>query len=433
METEELTTGSRIGKKAGLHYAWAVCLGGALLFYCTSGLGVNVFSLYQPFFISHFGFSYTQASTILVLRNLFSFIGMSLSGLYYSKLSMRKGMALAGALNAFSYVLFGLSGSYTAICFSAAVLGISYGLGTMIPVAMVLKKWFHKRLATAYGICTAASGLSTIGIPSLLTAIITRCNLKTAFFAEAGIIFTMSLLCFLLVRSTPEEMGLKPFGAEEEEDPDRRMEEPEKPGEKKKKHLHYTYRPIGEKDWFLLFPMMLFLAAMTSVAYSNLSLLASTNGISAETIALGLSVSGMVLMGTKFLYGFLCDQYSAFHANNLFTVIVMAGLILCCMIRGSELRMMAAFILFSAGASMTSVGPAAWMKDLSSSEDFDRYNRRIQMGYSIGGMVFSVVPGMLADRFHGSYIPAYIFFIGCTVITMVIIQGFYLSRRRKPV
>lgn len=44
------------------HYAWMVCLGSALVLFSTIGLGVNVFTIYQPEIILANGFSNAQGS-----------------------------------------------------------------------------------------------------------------------------------------------------------------------------------------------------------------------------------------------------------------------------------------------------------------------------------------------------------------------------------
>ena len=44
------------------HRAWLVCLGGALAMFAVMGLGVNVFSIYQPEIIRLNGFTDAQGS-----------------------------------------------------------------------------------------------------------------------------------------------------------------------------------------------------------------------------------------------------------------------------------------------------------------------------------------------------------------------------------
>lgn len=53
------------------HYAWMVCLGSALVLFSTIGLGVNVFTIYQPEIILANGFSNAQGSWITTTRSLF--------------------------------------------------------------------------------------------------------------------------------------------------------------------------------------------------------------------------------------------------------------------------------------------------------------------------------------------------------------------------
>ena len=53
------------------HYAWFVCLGGALSLFTVMGLGVNIFSIYQPEIIALNGFTNAQGSWITTTRSLF--------------------------------------------------------------------------------------------------------------------------------------------------------------------------------------------------------------------------------------------------------------------------------------------------------------------------------------------------------------------------
>ena len=55
------------------HYAWIICLGGALSLFAVMGMGINVFSVYQPYIIQLNGFSNAQGSWITTTRSLFSF------------------------------------------------------------------------------------------------------------------------------------------------------------------------------------------------------------------------------------------------------------------------------------------------------------------------------------------------------------------------
>ncbi|MCI7159238.1 MAG: hypothetical protein MR999_07525, partial [Flintibacter sp.] len=54
------------------HRAWAVCLGCSLALFTVMGLGVNVFTIYQPWIIQVHQFSNAQGSWITTVRSLFA-------------------------------------------------------------------------------------------------------------------------------------------------------------------------------------------------------------------------------------------------------------------------------------------------------------------------------------------------------------------------
>ena len=53
---------------------------------------------------------------------------------------------------------------------------------------------------------------------------------------------------------------------------------------------------------------------------------------------------------------------------------------------------------------------SVWAGDMASPDRFPVVVRRLQVIYAGGALAFASVPGILADRFGGSYIPAYVLF-----------------------
>ena len=393
-----------------LHYGWAVCAGCALLLFCTSGLSVNAFTIYQPYILTQNGFTNAQSSMLVTVRSLFGFGAMLLTGRYYRILSLRAGMGLAGLMIVAGFFLFGAAGSYGMYLLAAAVVGLGYGFGTMIPVSIAMERWFIEKRATAVGLCSAVTGLSTLGIPSLLTWLIERFGLGAAFRMEGIAIAVLVLMSFLLIRSRPADMGLSPYGS----------------WENVEHHGFDTHgRTLSRRDWALLIPMLLCVGAFTSVGYSHITVLARGEGVSSQTIALAVTVSGVTLMLGKFCYGLIEEKLSTWQTNCIFGGILTAGLLLCCVFRGNTALLMLAMIVYGLGLPLGTVGLTAWAGDLSAPEQYDDTIRRFQVGYAAGGLAFSTLPGLLADRFGGSYVPAYIFFTACAVFSVFAIQLIY--------
>lgn len=393
-----------------LHYGWLVCAGCALLLFCTSGLCVNAFTIYQPYILRQNGFTNAQSSLIVTVRSLFGFGAMLLSGIYYKKLSLRAGMGVAGGLVALAFFLFGGARSFAAYLGAAACAGVGYGLGTMIPVSVAMERWFIEKRTTAVGLCSAVTGLSTLGLPTLLTHLIERRGMAFTFRAEAAAIALLALMSFLLIRSRPSDVGLEPYGSWDSVGHD--------------KALRRGGR-LTRGHWLLLVPMLLCVGGFTSVGYSHLTVLAQSEGFQPHTIALAITISGVALMVSKFGYGWLTERLTARRTNWIFGALLTAGLVLCCVTRGSAVMLFAAMIVLGFGLPLGTVGLTAWAGDLSRPEEYDDTIRRFQTCYAAGGMVFSTMPGLLADAFGGSYVPAYIVFAAFAVFVTLAIGWTY--------
>lgn len=393
-----------------IHFAWYVCIGCALLLFCTSGLTVNAFTIYQPYILRQGGLTNAQSSMLITVRSLFSFLGMLLTGWYYRKLSLRIGMLLSGLTVALSFFVYGLARSYGAYVLAAAITGIGYGFGTMIPVAITLEHWFLKEQTLAIGICSAVTGLSTLGIPSLLTACIEDFGLAATFLGESTVIVALTLISFLLVRDRPGDIGMQPFGYGEHV-------------EQSETSRHES--GLKRADWILVVPMLLLLGGFTSVGYSHLTVHLNALGYQPTVTALAITVSGVALMAGKTGYGVVSDRIGNYRTNWLFGVILLIGLTLCCAMGNRLPLMFAAMCAYGIGLGLTTVGLTAWVGDWSREDQYDDNTRRFQLGYSGGALVFSALPGILADRAGGSYIPAYFFFLLSAVAVIGITQWIY--------
>ena len=140
-----------------IHYAWWVCVGCALLIYCTAGLAVNAYTIYQPFILRENGFSNAQSSLLITVRSLAAFLSSMLAERVYRLFTLRVSMALAGLASALGFVVYSLSDSYAGYCAASALIGVGFGIGTMTPIAVLLGRWFVKDRLLAASICSAAT------------------------------------------------------------------------------------------------------------------------------------------------------------------------------------------------------------------------------------------------------------------------------------
>ena len=395
------------------NYAWIICAGCSILLFCTSGLAINAFAVYQPYILQLNGFTNSQSSLIITCRNLFSFGAMLLVNKYYKLLGMRKGMTIAGLLTVSSFLIFAFAKSHAAYCLAGAVMGIAYGFGTMIPIAILIGRWFNAKKGTALGICTALTGLSTIGIPSLIASSIDSRGLKFTFLFEALIVFLLVIICAALLRDSPEKSGMKKYGTDE-----------------KDSGRNYG-SGLTKTDYAVILPVLLFIGAAMNVSYSHISVLMSGEGVDSKKAALAISVSGVSLMLGKLAYGRISDTLGGKKSNYIFAPVFFAGLVLCCFIKSGLTVLFAAMILFSFGMSYMSVGLSSWCAELSDEKNYPKNIQFFQVGYSAGSLLFSALPGIIADKCGGSYVPAFVMFLILALLLTTGIQFVFIRHERR--
>ena len=127
------------------HYAWIICLGGALSLFAVMGMGINVFSVYQPYIIQLNGFSNAQGSWITTTRSLFTLAAMLTVNQLCARIGLRLVMTLGVVLLALSCFCFGLADSFPLYCAAGALTGLAYGYGGMVPLSLAVGHWFRDR------------------------------------------------------------------------------------------------------------------------------------------------------------------------------------------------------------------------------------------------------------------------------------------------
>ena len=396
-----------------MHYAWWVCVGCALLLFCTAGLAINVFTIYQPFILRENGFTNAQASLLITVRSLASFFASMLVERFYRTFSLRAGMALAGLTSALGYVVYGATRSYAGYCCASALVGVGFGIGSTTPVALLIERWFVKDRMLAVSACSAVTGLSTFGVPSLLTAIIQRQGLRTAFLLEGAVIAGLMLLSFALLRDDPGRMGLTRYG------------EGEAVASRQRAHGSVV---LDRRDRRVLAPMTIAAGALTSVGYSHLGVYMHSLGYPPEAIAVAITISGLALMLGKLLFGALAERIGNRRTILTFGAVLLAGLLLCCLAQYGLAVLYAAMAAYGAGLSLTTVGFTACAADWSVADHFRGTVEQFQIGYFAGALAFSPVPGLIADRAGGAYLPTFVLFLACGAYVVLAIA---LTYRRK--
>lgn len=391
-----------------LHRAWLVCAGATLLMFISTGMVVNSLTVYLPYILSEYGLTNAQGSLINTIRCLSSLASMFFVERYYNKVGLRMGTVLAMALCVLAYVLYGLAHSFPGFCLGAVAAGVGCSLGGIVAATIAVDTWFSGSRGTAMGICTAGSGLAMVVLPPVLTKILEVSGVSAAFLAEAAMMAVLSVFVLLIFRKdSPAAAGLSPYG--------------EAAGEKIQEH---SGAGLPHGYFLALLVAMAFVGSVGGPGFNHLPVFYTSAGYDSMTVAFGMSLIGFVLVVGKCLYGVITDHIGGYRANYLFLGLLVLGFVLCCAASGQSWMLYAAQTCLGAGMCVCTVGLPVWAGDLADPAGHARTVQRFQTAYSIGALLFSPVPGMVADRW-GSYLPSYVIFTIQAAAILVILQLAY--------
>lgn len=393
------------------HYAWAVCLGCALSLFAIIGLGINIFSVYQPYIIAQNGFTNAQGSWITTVRSLFVLLAMLTVNQLCARFGLRRVITGGMVLMALSCLCFALAEHFFSYCLAAALTGLAYGYGGMVPLSLAIGRWFRDRRSFALGLASAGSGVSTIFAPALITRVIETRGMRAAFLLEGGVILALGAVVWLLVRTCPEEMGLEPYhlgGGSAPVPPPRPAPE-----------------GMTRTLWYALLLAAFLIGGPAGPGFSHLTVLYTSCGYDSMTVAALLSYLGFMICLGKIICGQAYDALGGWRGNFYTYGVLLFSLALCCMAPlGGRILPFAAMTAFGLGLPISAVPFAVWAADLTGDAGYDSSVRSFTVAYALGMLLFGPVPGMLADRF-GGYVPAYILFTALILLITAIVQYAY--------
>ena len=405
-------------KNQRTHYAWFILAGCALMYFTTTGLGCNNFAVYSPFILKTYGYSKTKVSLIGSFSSLASTLVILLTTKYYRKFSLKTGLLLSGFLMCLAYVTYGIAESYPVYLLGSVLRGTAYALGSMVPMSIMIERWFLSKRTLALSIISAASGLATVGVPSVITWMLQRFGMRFSFLASSAVFLLLYLISWLFLRNDPSELGLMPYQDKNGEEESESAEE------------EHIYRHLSE-FWWMILSLSVMVGTSAVTCYGNLSLLSSTEGYRPETVAIVVSASGAGMTVGKLMFGSAATKFGLKKASFMFGLTSVFGLLFCCLSSFGTVLLFAGAGLLGLSLSTLTVGSVAWVQDWAQPEDRADHLKVFQSMYNLGCMIFGILAGIMADLCGGSYIPFYAAAAVIAAYLVVIVQAAYRKQERR--
>jgi MFS family permease len=301
-------------KMKKVFYGWWIVLATNLI--CLLGYGTWLYSFgvfFKPM-ASEFGWTRAMTAGAYSLRSIEGGIASPIVGWAVDKYGSRIVIILGALVSGLSFVMMPL---VTSLVGFYVIYGItlSAGMSAMLylPAWTVIAKWFRRRLSLAMAFLSVGAGFGGLICAPAAAYLITHYGWRYAFVVLGVVIWIVVVPLAMVVKNSPEEMGLNPDG-----DPDLPNRAPGAPGSTESDSgtasqaaaspLDYTLRQALKSTVFWVLGLAFFFQGMAHSTITVHLVPALTDaGIPVETAAISIGLLTFVSIIGRLSFGFLGD------------------------------------------------------------------------------------------------------------------------------
>ena len=395
----------------------------AIMLMCGSSIGLLVNSN---------GVFYTPMATDLgILRGT-----VSLHGTFVSMATAFASLTVSSVVDRFGWkktlffgVFCGFLGTFL-MAFAKNILliyvfGIIRGVGSafysMVPMTMIVNKWFQEKKGLAVGLAAGTSGVIGALAAPVLASLIETNDWRYAFIIMSIFVVILALPILLIPYTyEPRDEGLLPYGFKKPEKSSKPLRQPSLENNRSTKIVFAALMLIGFLNTTTVFTSQHFPGYGESV------------GLSPETASFMLSAAMIGNLSGKFAFGALSELIGTVKTSlGMFVISIISTLMLIFLIH--PVTLIIGSLLFG---FLFSIGGVAL--PLLSTEFFDpvtgvKVYARVNFIASMGAAISVTLVGFIYD-FTGSFIPAFVMglvFNVINIIAILVAQKFHTNDESK--
>lgn len=372
------------------------------------------FGLFYRPLMDQFGWTAAEVALAPSTSSVTYILSVLPVSLAYKRLKLKPIILLGGLLMSSGLVLSSQVRTLWQLClFYGVVIGI--GSSTIwVPFTSTIMRWFTRKRGIAMGVALSGSGFGSLFISPMMAYIIATYGWQTAFLVAGTSTFMIMLSATLLMKSDPEEMGLKPYG--EDLGSESRTEQRRKHAE----YVHdFTLREATEKaEFWLVYVLWALSTVMISIYNQQIVLFAGTLGVSAIMASVALGMIGFSSILGRLTVGFLLDRIGLRRALALSYVLNLLAAILLMLAKNEYSLFGFAFIFgFSMGGRTTLEVPLA--TSLFGLTNLGAVLGFFETAFGVGGVIGPYLAGYVFD-ITGRYYELFLFCVFLSVLLFVI-------------
>lgn len=382
-------------KNKKVFYGWFVVAGCIILNAMGTGIFSSIMGLFFPSIVEEFGYSQAQVAGIVSIAIVGGLLATGVFSKLYSKYSAKKLVLIFGLLQGASYALMSQANSLTMMYVIGALMGIA-GMGaTALSAPMLITRWFDKNRGTAMGIAVAGAGLGPALMAPVVTSVISNSGHRIAFIVLGAIIAASMIVAFILIKDTPEEMGLKPFGQNEGD-----ISKSKDDTKTVKTEEAYSYNLKEAVKTKMFYGLTLFIVIICTVVQGLLVQIPSyLNEVGLDASKVGMIVGAYALVAGfgKMLIGWVYDNVGVFKANFIFFTFMILSFASLLMVPTNESFVYLYVVLAGMGLGLAPVAIPLLVSILFGSKHYAAIYPVFMLLMSVGAVIGGIVAGIIID------------------------------------
>ncbi|WP_432353546.1 MFS transporter [Sporosarcina sp. A2] len=410
--------------KKKIHYAWWTLVALCIIVGLAKGALNSSAGLFIPGATQELDILTGNLTLYFSISSIVTMIFLPIGGKILAKYDIRSVLIVAIILQAGSFVAFGFSNSVWGWYIFSIPLAVGGVFTTVIVGPVLVNQWFKKKNGMALGIMGAAGGLLGAIAQPIVGHTIANDGWRAGYISLGiAIIIIVVPTVLLLVRKSPQAIGLKPYGADT-------ASAVGSDGAKEELDKGITLA-IARKSsaFYSLFLFFLLITSIASFAIHIPSYIQSRGyDVSFAGNAMGAYMIG-VLLGALVL-GFLVDKIGS--RNTVYLAMVLAIIAVLALLLATDSKMVITLATglfgFTVSNSVGTLAPAL-TTSLFGSREYSQIYSTASLGLAIAGIIALPAYGYVFD-FTGSYTPV-LYVILVLLILNIILVTFAFRGKKK--
>lgn len=310
----------------GFFYGWAIIIACYFIVFTMMASYYSFGVFFKPM-SGEFGWSRAQTSLVISINLMTgAFMGL-LVGRLVDKYNPRNLMLACSALAGLSYIMMSrITGLAQFYILYGIVLGMAMSANYVIP-SVLINRWFVKKRGLGLGLVFSAFGMAQMISPPLAATLIDSMGWRQMYIYMGLLVFVITAICALLLRSSPQEMGLLPDG-----DADRSSAEGGALARGLKKNNAAQGLTVKETlrtpTFWLISLLWLFMAFPVYMIVVHLIPYSTDMGINVIAAASIMTVAGISNIIGRIFLGHISDKFGSKTILLISFVMVIFGLLL---------------------------------------------------------------------------------------------------------